>query len=130
MEDNLFLCFIKKVGEDIDGNNIYELLFTEDIETFFGENFEYKPCCLCNELIPFEDTYSVVKTIKIKMKLDLIQESCCFSFGDCQDGIVAIAYENIDDYEEYPENGRLIFHYGESYNDIEKKLAEINILME
>lgn len=30
-----YLCFINSIGIDIEGNNIYEFLFTEDIDTFF-----------------------------------------------------------------------------------------------
>jgi hypothetical protein len=45
------------------------------------------------------------------------------------DGIVAVAHENIDGLDEYPENGRLVFMFGESLDDIEKKLAKKNILM-
>lgn len=126
--ENEYLCFIRFVGTDIDEKNTYELLFTDDIDTFWGENFEYVPCCLCNELIPMEDKYNIVKVIKTDIKLNLIQDSCCFSFQDAMDGIIAIAWENIDGYDEYPEEGRLVLTYGMEYEDVENLLSEKNIV--
>jgi hypothetical protein len=48
---------------------------------------------------------------------------------DCLDGIVSVAWENIDDMSEYPEDGRLFFMFGESIDEVERKLALKNILM-
>ena len=92
MNEELNLCFIKYVGTDIDELNTYEFLFTDKVDEFWGENFEYFPSCLCNELIPNSDDYCLVKTIKTDMVLSLVQNSCCFSYQDAIDGIVAIAY--------------------------------------
>lgn len=116
------LCFIKYVGCDIDGYHQYEFLFTSKIDEFWGENFEYMPCCLCNELIPFDNSYELTKKLKTKIKLCLIQSSCCFSYQDAIDNIVSIAYEDISEYEEYPENGRLILFFGDDYEDVVNKL--------
>lgn len=125
--NNNKLCFIKFSGTDIDGMNNYECLFTDKIDEFWGENFEYMPCCLCNGLIPYENSYSIVKTIKTKIKLNLIQDSCCFSYQDAIDNIVAIGYEDISEYDEYPENGRLILFFGETYDKFEEKIKNKNI---
>ena len=53
----------------------------------------------------------------------------CFGMQDAMDGIVAIAYENMDSYETYPEDGRLFFMFGETFEDVERKLAMKSILM-
>lgn len=65
----------------------------------------------------------------MKIKLDLIQNNCCFSISDCYDGIVSMAWENMDEYEEYPEDGRLFFNFGETLSKVERKLAMKNIIM-
>ena len=124
------LCFIRYVGEDVEGFNVYEFLFTSMVDEFWGENFEYMPCCLCNELIPNEDMYDLVKTVKTKMRFGLIQNSCCFSFQDCIDQIVALCWEDISTYEVYPEDGRLVLNYGMSYEDVEEILSNRNIILE
>jgi hypothetical protein len=47
---------------------------------------------------------------------------------DCMDGIIALAFENIDAYENYPDDGRIYFMFGESIDDVERKLAMKHIL--
>ena len=120
--DQLFLCFVKFIGKDIEENNIYELLFTNDKESFFGEDFEYKPCCIINNMSPFENSYQLVKQIKTNIELELIQNSCWYSFSDCQDGIIPLCYSYSDDC-----NLLLKLDYGISYNEVQKILSNINI---
>jgi hypothetical protein len=45
------------------------------------------------------------------------------------DGIISIAWEDISDYDEFPEDGRIFFRFGESLEEVENKLAMKNILM-
>lgn len=128
--NELYLCFIKYIGKDIEEYNNYEFLFTDNIDTFWGENFEYMPCCLCDELIPNDEDFNTKKFLRTKLNLTLIQDSCCHSFQDCADGIIALAYENISDYEEYPEDGRLVLHYGISIEETEDLLSNKGLVFE
>lgn len=128
--DDIKLCFVKYIGNDINGENEYEFLFTDKIDEFWGDNFEYMPSCLCNELVPFNNSYNVVKKIKTNIRLSLIQNSCCFSFQDAIDGIVAIAFEDISDYEEYPQQGRLILNFGDEYDNVIEELKKREIFIE
>lgn len=128
-DNQLYLGFIRLIGAESDGIDNYEFIFTNNIDEFWGENFEYKPCCLCNDLIPNDEYITEIHKIRTKIKFDLVQDNCCFSMQDCMDGIISLAWENIDEYEEYPEDGRLVFNFGESYDDVERKLALKNILI-
>jgi hypothetical protein len=128
-EEDVRLGFIRLIGEETDGYYRYEFIFTTNIDEFWGENFEYKPSCLVNNLIPYEKFITEIHIVKMKIKLDLIQNSCCFGFQDCTDGIIALAWENVDDYDEYPEEGRIFFRFGETLDDVENKLAVKNVLM-
>ena len=49
---------------------------------------------------------------------------------DCLDGIVALCHENISDYSEYPEEGRLYFMFGEGIDEVEQKLAAKSLLFD
>lgn len=124
------LCFIRFIGKDVEGLNNYEFLFTTMPDEFWGENFEYMPCCLCNELIPDENMYDLVKKIRTDIDLDLIQKSCCFSFQDCIDGIVALGWQSLTNLETYPEDGRLILDYGMEYDEVVDVLTNKNIVFE
>ena len=126
---DVYLCFIRYIGEENDGLKRYEFIFTDNIDEVFGENFEYKPACLVNDLMVDEQYVTEVHVVKTKIKLDLIQDNCCFSISDCYDGIIALAWEDISEYEEFPEDGRIFFRFGESLEEVENKLAMKNILM-
>ena len=129
-DEDLSLGFINYVGSELDGYNEYELLFTMYPDEFWGENFNYKPAGICNGLMP--DSSYVQKVVKIKtlIKLDLIQNSGCFSMQDCMDGVVSLAYQSLEGLDEYPdEPGRLYFMFGENYKDVERKLAMCHVLM-
>ena len=126
---DVYLCFIRLIGEENDGIYRYEFIFTDNIDEVWGEGFDQKPACLVNDLMVEEQYVTEVHIVKTKIKLDLIQNNCCFSISDCFDGICAIAWENLDGYEEYPEDGRIFFRFGESLDEVENKLAMKNILM-
>ena len=125
---DVFLLFVKLIGEESDGYYRYEFIFTDNPDEAWGENFEFKPCCLVNELMPYDEYITEIHIIKTKIKFDLIQNNCCFGMQDCMDGIVAVACENMDSYENYPEDGRLVFMFGETLDDVERKLAMKHIL--
>ena len=127
--DELYLCFIRLIGEENDGFYRYEFIFTDNVDEVFGEDFNQKPSCLVNDLMVDEQYVTEVHIVRTKIKLDLIQNSCCFSVSDSYDGIVSIAWENIDDMDEFPEEGRIFFKFGETYEEVENKLAMKNVLM-
>ena len=126
---DVFLCFVRLIGEENDGLYRYEFIFTDNPDETWGENWEQKPACLVNNLIPSDEYITEIHVVKTDIKFDLIQNNCCFSLQDALDNVVAIAYENIDSYEEFPENGRLVFMFGESFENVERKLAIKNIIM-
>lgn len=129
INENPFLCFIRLIGEENDGYYRYEFIFTDDIDEVWGKDFDQKPSCLVNDLMVSEEYIYEIHVVKTKIKLDLIQNNCCFSISDAMDGIVSIAWENMDGYEEYPEDGRIFFRFGETLEEVEEKLAIKNVVM-
>ena len=125
--EELVLCFVRNIGTDIEGKNVYELLFTNDPDTFWGDGFENMPASLSNGLTPAENSYQLVKEIETDLKLGLACESCCHSMQDCIDHIIALAYEDITGYEEFPDEGRLVLHFGDSYEKVELELIKRDI---
>lgn len=128
-KNNLFLCFIRQIGENIENEFIYELLFTETIDSFWGDDFDVFPSCLCSDLIPYENEYSLITEIKTDIKLDLAINSCCFSYQDVTDGIIPCAWQSLNGLDEYPSDGRLILHFGLSYEETEEILSNKNIIL-
>ena len=81
--DELYLCFIRLIGEENDGFYRYEFIFTDDINSVWSEDFAQKPACLVNDLMVDEQYITEVHIVRMKIKLDLIQNSCCFSGLSC-----------------------------------------------
>lgn len=126
---DLKVIYIHYVGTNSEGLNVYHFLVGENEEEVFGEEWGEKPACNCNNLMPEEEYYEYIKELKTNIVFDLAQKNCCFSMSDCRDGCVALASENIDTYEEYPEPFRLVFRFGESLDEVETKLAKRDLRM-
>ena len=128
-EEVVKLCFIRLIGEENDGFYRYEFIFTDNVDEVWGENFDQKPACLVNNLMVSEEYVYEIHIVKMKIKLDLIQNNCCFSVSDCYDGCVSLAWQNLDNETEYPEDGRIFFKFGETLEEVENKLAIKNVIM-
>lgn len=135
--DDMKLLYVRLKGTDVDGRRLYQFLFGDESqkEAFWSEGFEEKPSGIAGEFL-FEDSqYETIKELKIyNLKLDLAQNNMCFTMQDCRDNVIALAYENLDNAEddpdfEYPEEGRLVFHFGMPLVDVELILAKRNLLM-
>jgi hypothetical protein len=118
------VIYILYVGKNIDGEHIYHLLISDDKDKTWAEGWENKPACVMRDLTPEDDMYEYVAELKTDIKLDLAQDNCCFSMQDCRDNVVALASENLEDAEEYPEEGRIVIHFGDFVEDVEKMLAK------
>ena len=128
---NLKVVFILYIGCDSDGFNIYHFLLSENTEDTFSDGWSEKPSC--NEkletLMIADNMYDYIKEVKTYIKLDLAQNNCCYSMQDCRDQIIALAYENLDDAEEYPEPCRIVIHFGDKIDDVESMFAKRDIRM-
>lgn len=125
----LKVIYVLYVGKNSDEENIYHFLITTDSEKTWGEGWENKPACVMRDLTPEDDMYEYIGEVKTELVLDLAQTNCCFSMQDCRDGIIALASENLEQAEEYPENGRIVIHFGDLVDDVEKMLAKRDIAM-
>lgn len=127
----LKVVYILYLGKNSDGLNIYHFLLSENCEDTFMESWAEKPSSnINNEYLMIDDSqYEYVKELKTNITLDLQQDNTCFSFQDCRDHIVALAYENLDDAEFYPEPCRIVVHFGDLIDDIERMLAKRDMRM-
>jgi hypothetical protein len=75
-----------------------------------------------------EEQYQYIVELKSDIKLDIARNCCCFTMQDCRDNIIALAYENLDDAEEYPEP-RIIIHFGDLIDEVEQLFAQRDIIL-
>lgn len=128
---NMRVVYIIHVGIDSDNLNVYHFLLSEEYEETFAEGWGEKPACNTprDQLMIEDSMFEYVKELKTTIKLDLAQDNCCFSMQDCRDKCVALASENLDQAEEYPDEGRIVIHFGDFIDDVEAMLAKRNLRM-
>jgi len=125
--DSLSLIYVNMVGKDYMDNYIYEFIFSDRIKGIDGEDWDSFPAS-GRPKAPYENLIKKVGRIESKLRLDVVQNSDSFSVWDSIDGIIALAWENIDDYETYPEK-RLAFSFGETIKTVEEKLYEKDLIL-
>ena len=127
--NTLMFIYVLYVGKNTDNEYIYHLLISNDKEKTWAEGWENKPACVMRDLTPEDDMYEYIAELKTDLILDLAQDNCCFSMQDCRDNVVALASENLEEAEEYPEEGRIVIHFGDTVDEVEKMLAKRDILI-
>lgn len=127
--NTLMVIYVLYVGKNTDNEYIYHLLISNDKEKTWAEGWENKPACVMRDLTPEDNMYEYIAELKTDLILDLAQDNCCFSMQDCRDNVVALASENLEEAEEYPEEGRIVIHFGDTVDEVEKMLAKRDILI-
>lgn len=122
-KEKLYLVYVRPVINGIDKKNYeYDFLFSETPEVVWGVDWNDNAPNLCGDISPEPSTYSVVKRVRSMLPLKVIQENSCYSMEYAINNSVALAWFDLEGMEEYPENGRLILHFGETYLDVEAKI--------
>lgn len=127
--NELYLLYINVLDKDWEGNNVFEFIFSDntDVEDIKGENWDVYPASNEPEP-PLETQVKEVGECRTEVELGVIQESDTFCMYDAIDGVIALGWENLSEYEEYPDN-RLIFNYGEGIEEVKKKLYSRDLLL-
>ena len=107
------LVYINKVGQNWKGSFIYEFLFSDIIKDIDGEGWDSYPASN-NPEPPAQKFIKKTGALVGDLKLQIVQESDSFAMWDAIDGIIALAWENLDGYDEYPEK-RLFFLFWGGY---------------
>ena len=122
------LVFVNELGPNFRGDNLYEFIFSDN-EDVSGEDWESSPAG-GNPQPPHIDYITKVGVLKNdKIKLNVIQNSDFFSFYDTVDKVIALSWEDIENEYYNEEDTRLVFHYGDSEEDVMTKLYERDIIL-
>jgi hypothetical protein len=125
-----FLIYVNELGPNYKGDNIYEFIFSDDLEDVWGENWESSPAN-SNPLPPDLEHIKKVGVLKNdQITLSVIQNSDYFTMLDSIDGIIALAYENDSTEVDFAKQKRLVFKYGETEESVKDKLYERDFVLE
>ena len=122
-EHDLHLVYVEPIGLNSHDLYEYDFLFSETPDIVWAEDWGDQCPAACGNMRPENEMISTIKRLTTIIPLGVAQKNACFSMQDCIDGIVSLAWEDISEYEEYPEPIRLIFDFGEGIEDVEDKLA-------
>jgi hypothetical protein len=127
--DELILVYVNYLGTNWRDNNIYEFIFSDRKEDIDGDDWDVYPASNGKVTPPNPDFIMNVGVLETTMTFDVIAESDTFSVWDCIDGITPLAYENIVEYTQYPED-RLVFHFGQPISTVKDILYSRDIILE
>jgi hypothetical protein len=125
--NKMYLIYVNRVGKDYKGNFIYEFIFSDTTKDIDGEEWDTFPASGRPEA-PHEKFIKKVGRLESDLNLDVVQNSDTFAVWDAVDGVIALAWENINAYDAYPET-RLCFRFGELIGDVEEKLYEKDLIL-
>lgn len=123
----LYLIYVNKVGKNYEGKYLYEFIFSDSTNKIDGEDWDTFPASGRPEP-PHEQFIKKVGRLESEVKLDVIQNSDTFAVWDAVDGVIALAWENINSYDAYPEK-RMCFKFGEKIKEVEDKLYEKDLIL-
>ena len=130
LNGNLKLVYVRPVGKTNDEKYEYDLLFSEYPEEVWSLYWDDPNPSSCGDLTPDTTTYNIVKRISVDYELTTIQNTSCYSMEHAMHKIVALSWINIENLEEYPQEGRMVLHYGDDLDLVAKKLTIFNIELE
>lgn len=116
-----YLAFVRKIGDTLDGQFIYEFMFTTVPDVVWGENFNIIPAGIIPNLIPEMNSLSRKGRLVTDIEFKLACESTCFSMMDSIDRIIALCFT-----EAGIEN-EMKFDFGENFNDVRERLKKYGL---
>ena len=125
---DLFLIYVNRVGKDYKGNFIYEFIFSDTTKGIDGDDWDTFPAS-GRPSAPHDHYIKKVGRLESELNLDVIQNSDTFAVWDAIDDVIALAWENINAYDSYPEK-RLCFKFGEPIQSVEAKLYENDLILQ
>ena len=125
-----YLIFVNELGPNYKGDNIYEFIFSDNLEGVWGDSWESKP----SNGYPLPPDLEHIKKVGVLkndiITMSVIQNSDYFSMVDAIDGVIALGWENESDTIDFDRNKRLVFRFGEPEETVKNKLYERDIVLE
>lgn len=126
-----YLVYVHKIGNNHKDEGFYEFIFSDnpynvDIEEW---GWDQRPA-LNNAIPPYEEYITKVLTLKIsRFQFTVLHRQTMFTYMDGFDRVVALAWEEENEEMEMDGIKRLVFHYGDTLEDVENKLYSRDIVL-
>jgi hypothetical protein len=118
------LIYVNEIGSDYKGQKQYEFIFSDSSEIDIDEWFVIPSSATKSPDIEYVKLVGLLKNTDLD--LELIQNSDYFGVIDAVDGVIALAWEKFDIEVEV---NRLTFKFGESMENVTKKLKQRSYIL-
>ena len=124
----MFLIFINELGPNYKKENIYEFIFSENLEELWGDEWDSVPAHgkPGTPEVPYIEKVGVLSQSTIK--LELVQNSDYFGMEHALDKIISLGWEIFED--GVVGDDRLVFHFGEKLEEVENKLYARDLVLD
>lgn len=125
------LIFVKPICKNTDQTYEYDLFFSNTPDIVWGVDWEVNTPGLVStdEITPDSTTYNKVVRIKVPFPLKTVQETYCYSMEYAIARIIALSWIDIENMEEYPEKGRMVLYFGDTFEHVRGVLSEFGIFI-
>ena len=125
------LIFVKPICKNTDQTYEYDLFFSSTPDIVWGVDWEVNTPGLVStdEITPDSTTYNKVVRIKTEYPLKTVQETYCYSMEYAIARIIALSWIDIENMEEYPEKGRMVLYFGDTFEHVQGVLSEFGIFI-
>lgn len=125
----MVLVFVKPICKNTDQTYEYDLFFSDTPDIVWGVDWEVNTPGLVSsdEITPDSTTYNKVVRIKTSFPLKTIEETYCYSMEYAIARIIALSWIDIENMEEYPEKGRMVLYFGDTFEHVQGVLSEFDI---
>jgi hypothetical protein len=126
-DNELFLIYVHKIGENSKGNFEYEFIFSVSPNIAIGEKWEELPNYWDQDgesKKPDKQYIDKIGKLETEIELQTVYEEGSFRVLDAVYKIIALCWEIVDDYSQsdiLPED-ILVFHFGDSMVKVKEKL--------
>lgn len=129
--DKSVLVFVKPICKNTDQTYEYDLFFSDTPDIVWGVDWEVNTPGLISsdEITPDATTYNKVVRIKVPFPLKTVQETYCYSMEYAIARIIALSWIDIENMEEYPEKGRMVLYFGDTFEHVQGVLSEFGIFI-
>ena len=123
------LIFVKPICKNTDQTYEYDLFFSNTPDIVWGVDWEVNTPGLVStdEITPDSTTYNKVVRIKIPFPLKTVQETYCYSMEYAIARIIGLSWIDIENMEEYPEKGRMVLYFGDTFEHVQGVLSDFDV---
>lgn len=124
-----FLIYVNKLGLNYKGENLYEFIFSDNVNNVWGESWDSKPANGYPSP-PDLEFISKVGLLKNELDFEVLQNSDIFSMMDGMEDVIALAWEKESESVNFEKDKRLVFRFGDTLDSVKNKLYARDIVLE